>query len=79
MKTVRLLRPRDENWTPASLLLRYAKEHANAGYKYGMYGKIYLRLEDKFYEYHHFNRALIDDDLKQVTVYLQEVEKGEAK
>lgn len=66
-------------YTPASLLLKYAKNTPGCGYKYGPDGRIYLRIEDKFYEYDHWDIDPVDKDNDDVTVYLKEVEKGETK
>ena len=68
--------PKSSNPTPASLLLKYARENANAGYLYGRHGKVYLRLEDKYYEYDHWDIKHLVRNEDTVTIYLNEIEKG---
>ena len=77
MRTINLIRPRNANYTPASLLLTYARNNPEAGYKYDEFGKVHLRIRDEFFVYDHWEITHIDDNLDQVTVFLQEEQKGE--
>ena len=73
MQTITLVRPHEANYTPASLLLDYAKHRVGCGYKYGEYGNLLLRLEGKVYEYDHWKITPLRDNEDKITLYLKEV------
>jgi len=79
MLTIHIVAPSGESITPASLLLRYAREHRGCGYKYGRYGKIYLRVEDKYYVFDSWKIIPLDHGYDQFTINLKEVEKGDCE
>ena len=74
MRQIEITRPASENWTPAALLLRYARENADAGYKYGEYGKLFLRLGKDFYEYNGYHIEPADGKNERIIVHLKEIE-----
>ena len=77
MRTINIIRPRDANYTPASLLLTYARNNPEAGYKYDEFGKVHLRIRDEFFVYDHWSIKHVGDGLVNITVFLQEEQKGE--
>lgn len=77
MTSVAMTRHKADNYTPASLLLSYAKTHPGFGYRYDPRSGVYLRHEDKLYRYHHWKIEPLNRTEETVTVYLEEVEKGD--
>ena len=65
--------------SPAAMLLSYAKATTDAGFKLAANGDIFLRLGARYYKYLRSGEAKTSRAIDGVAVYLQEVEKGEAK
>ena len=76
MKQIIFQRPRDDNFTPRSLMRDYAKE-ANSEYAkivYGVYGELYLKLSGKCYKYDHWQIDKLPGKIDRVTMILTEVQ-----
>lgn len=68
MTTLELTKPRPANYTAASLIIEWAREHAACTPR-NAYGELFILL-DKPYKYDHWSIADNGDGTETVTVYL---------
>lgn len=70
MKQIQVSVMRGANFSPSSLMYRYAAMTPGVTFFRDRYGASRLRIGDKVYGYHHWTISTDDDT---VTVYLEEV------
>ena len=69
MKQIQLTADPAANFTPRSLMYRYAGQHPAVGFRSGPYGEAQLVLGGRAWRYHHWSIAGAC-----VTLFLEEVE-----
>lgn len=74
---IKIEKPHKAIYSPASLLLNYAREHENAGFRYVSEEEINLREGEIFYKYDHLEVEPIDKKTDSITLYLTKLEKTE--
>lgn len=67
---------RGENFTPASLMYRYAKHTPGVTHYNSHFGNARLIIKGRHYEYHHFS-ITADNGSAVVTLYLEEVKHND--
>lgn len=72
MKTIQIITEPQENFTPAGLMHRYAKQTAGAQFVYGHFGQARLLIAGRVYQYHHW-MITAECGRDTVTLYLEEV------
>jgi hypothetical protein len=72
MIQIKLTVSRGENFTPGSLMKRYADQTPGAIHHYGHFGAHRLALNNRDYEYHHWS-VTADNGADVVTLFLLEV------
>lgn len=55
MKQVKIQVARGENFTPNSLMYRYAKQTPGVTFEHGRFCTTFLRIDGKTYDYHHWS------------------------
>ena len=70
MKQIQVSVMRGANFSPSSLMYRYAAMTPGVSFFRDRYGASRLRIGDKVYDYHHW---AISTDADIITVYLEEV------
>lgn len=79
MKTIILLRPRSANYTPADLMLAFARdaksEYVKAERVGKLYGELRLTLSGVTYRYHHWQIDRLPGEIDRITLFLEEVAK----
>lgn len=71
MKQIKIQVSRGENFTPASLMKRYA-DQTGTEFRRSFWGAAELVIEGRFYQYHHWS-ITAENDVEIVTLYLEEV------
>ena len=71
MKEIKIQVARDENFTPASLMKRYA-DQTGTEFRRSFWGAAELVIEGRFYQHHHWG-ITAENDVETVTLYLEEV------
>ena len=71
MNQIKIQVARGENFTPASLMKRYA-DHTGAEFRRSFWGAAELVIEGRFYHYHHWS-ITAENGIETVTLYLEEV------
>ena len=73
MKEIKIQVSRGENFTPASLMKRYA-DQTGAEFRRSFWGAAELVIAGRFCQYHHWS-ITAENDVETVTLYLEEVTK----
>ena len=71
MKEIKIQVSRGENFTPASLMKRYA-DQTGAEFRRSFWGAAGLVIEGRFYQYHHWG-ITAENGVEIVTLFLEEV------
>ena len=71
MKQIKIQVARGENFTPNSLMRRYAKE-TGAIFSCTFWGESELLIEGRAYTYHHWG-ITAENDVEIVTLFLEEI------
>ena len=71
MKQIKIQIARGENFTPASLMKRYADKTPGAVFTRGYFGNAQLVIEERIYQYHHWS-ITAEYDVETVTLHLEE-------
>ena len=72
MKQIKIQIARGENFTPASLMKRYADKTPGVAFTRGYFGNAQLVIEERIYQYHHWS-ITAENDVETVTLHLEEV------
>lgn len=72
MKEIKIQIARGENFTPNSLMKRYADQTPGVTFEHGRYFSTFLRIDGKTYDYHHWS-ITAENDVETVTLHLEEV------
>ena len=72
MKQIKIQVARGENFTPASLMKRYADHTPGVTFEHGRFFTTFLRIDGKTYDYHHWCISA-ENDVETVTLHLEEV------
>ena len=71
MKQVKIQVARGENFTPNSLMYRYAKQTPGVTFEHGRFCTTFLRIDGKTYDYHHWS-ITAESGVDTVTLHLEE-------
>lgn len=72
MKEIKIQVARGENFTPASLMKRYADQTPGVTFEHGRFFTTFLRIDGKTYDYHHWG-ITAENGVEIVTLFLEEV------
>lgn len=65
---------RSDNYTPASLMHNYARQHLSMSFGYNKYGNAYLEIAGIRYFYNRWKIIAVSPNSQMVTVYLNDLE-----
>ena len=69
---IRQTRPVGSNFTPADLIIAWAKEHQRP-YAYNRYGRIFVIVSGLPFAYHHWDITRLDDATEQIDLTLTQI------
>lgn len=72
MKQIKIQVARGENFTPNSLMKRYADQTPGVTFEHGRFFTTFLRIDGKTYDYHHWG-ITAENGIEIVTLFLEEV------
>lgn len=72
MRQIKIQVALGENFTPNSLMKRYADQTPGVTFEHGRFFTAFLRIDGKTYDYHHWS-ITAENDVEIVTLYLEEV------